>query len=85
MMAAIPVVSVEAGSGVTLVVPPPLVVQEEKREARLPVSLGGGAHGSPTWSELEGSRGAMARVEVVHPHRPAGHGVLVVDIPIPLS
>ena len=79
MMAAIPVVSVEAGSGVTLVVPPPLVVQEEKREARLPVSLGGGAHGSPTWSELEGAEGAMTRPEVEQPL--ASCGFLVVDIP----
>ena len=48
MMAAIPVVSVEAGSGVTLVVPPLPIAEEERREAGLPVSPDGGAHGLPT-------------------------------------
>lgn len=40
---------------VTLVVPPPPVAKEERREAGLPVSLGGGAHGLPDWLELEGA------------------------------
>ena len=64
MMAVIPVVTVEAGSEVTLAVPPPPVMEEERREFRLPISPSGGAHGSPAWSELEGSRGAIARIEV---------------------
>ena len=64
VMATIPMVSIEAGLGVTLVVPPPSVAEEERREARLPVSPSGGAHDSPTWLELEGSGGAVARLEV---------------------
>ena len=78
-MAAIPVVTVEAGSEVTLAVLPPPVMEEERREIGLPVSPGGRAHGSPAWSELEGAKGAMARPEVEQP--PMSHGVLVVDIP----
>ena len=54
-------------------------MEEERREIRLPASPGGGAHGSPAWSELEGSGGNAARPEVVHP--PASRGVLAVDIP----
>ena len=73
-MAVIPMVS-----GVTLVVPPPLVEEEERREAGLPVSPSGGAHGSPAWSELEGSRGTTAKPKVVH--LLVSHGVLAVDIP----
>ena len=79
VMAAIPVVTEEAKSEVTLAVPPLPVVEAERRETGLPVSPGGGAHGSPAWSELEGSEGAMARLEVQQP--PASHGVRVEDIP----
>ena len=79
VMAVIPVVMVEVGLEVTLVVPPPMVVEEERRETRLPVSPGGGAHGSPAWSELEGLGGTMARPKVVHP--PVIHGVLAMDNP----
>ena len=64
MMAAIPVVTVEARLEVTLAFPPPLVVEEERRETGLTISPDGGAHGSPTWSELEGSGGAATRPEV---------------------
>ena len=39
--------AIEAGSEVTLAVPPPLVVVEEEREARLPASLGGGRMAHP--------------------------------------
>ena len=78
-MAVIPVVTAKAGSEVTLAVPPPMVAEEERREGGLPISPGGGAHGSPTWLELERSRGAMARLEVEQP--PMSHGVLAVDIP----
>ena len=79
MMVAIPVVMVEAGSEVTLAIPPPLVAKEERRETGLPISPNGGAHGSPTWSELEGSEGVTARPEVEQP--PVSHGILVADIP----
>ena len=68
-MAVIPMMTVEVGSEVTLEVPPLMVVEEERRETRLHVLLGRGAHGSPAWSELEGSRGTMARLEVEQPHR----------------
>ena len=47
VMAVIPMVMVEVRSKVTLAVPPPIVVEEERWETRLPVSPGGGAHGSP--------------------------------------
>ena len=63
----------------TLAVPPLIVVEEERREIGLLASPDGGAHGSPAWSELEGSGGTTARPEVVHP--PASHGVLAADIP----
>ena len=58
---------------------PSMVAEEEMRETGLPALPGGGAHGLPAWSELEGSGGIMARPEVVHPS--ASHGVLAVDIP----
>ena len=48
---------------VTLAVPPPIVVEEERRETGLPTSPSGGAHGSPAWSELEGSGGTAAEPE----------------------
>ena len=79
VMAVIPMVMAEVGLEVTLVVPPPTVV-EERRETGLPALPGGGAHGSPAWSELEGSGGTTARPEVVH--LPASRGVLAVDIPL---
>ena len=64
VMAAIPVVTAEVKSEVTLAVPPLTVVEEERRETRLPISHSGGVHGLPTWSELEGSGGATTRPEV---------------------
>ena len=72
-------VTMEVGSEVTLAIPPPTAMEEERRETRLPASPGGGAHGSPSWSELEGSAGDVARPEVEH--LPASHGVYVVEIP----
>ena len=77
--AAIPVAMMEVGSEVTLVIPPPTATVEERRETRLPASPGGGTHGSPSWSELEGSRGDMAKPEAEHP--PVGRGVEIVEIP----
>ena len=47
VMVAIPVLTVEARSEVTLAVPPPPVMEEERRETGLPVSPSGGALGSP--------------------------------------
>ena len=78
-MAVIPVVMAEVGLEVTLEIPPLTIAEEERRETGLPISPNGGAHGSPTWSELEGSEGVTARPEVEQP--PVSHGVLVVDIP----
>ena len=78
-MAAILVVMAGVGSEVTLAVPPPMVVEEERREIGLPISLDGGAHGLPAWSELEGSGGTMTRLEVEQ--MPTSCGVLAVDIP----
>ena len=79
VMVAIPMVMLEVGSEVTLVIPPPIVVEEERRETRLPTSPGGGAHGLPSWLELEGPRGYVARPKVGH--LLASHGVQVVEIP----
>ena len=73
VMAAIPVVTSEVGSEVTLVIPPPIAAVEERRETRLPASPDVGTHGSPSWSELEGSGGDVAKPEVEHPL--ASHGV----------
>jgi len=79
VMAVIPMAMAEVGSKVTLAIPPPTATTEERRETGLPASLGGGTHGSPSWSELEGSGGDAARLEVEH--SPTGHGVEIVEIP----
>ena len=79
VMAVIPVVMVEVGLEVTLAIPSPIAMAEERRETRLPASPGGGTHGSPSWSELEVSGGDAARPEAEHP--PVGRGVEVVEIP----
>jgi len=73
VMAAIPVATAGVGLEVTLAVPPPTAMVEERRETGLPASPGGGTHGSPSWSELEGSGGDVARLEVEH--LTASHGV----------
>jgi len=73
VMAAISMVIAEVGSEVTLVIPPPIAAVEERRETGLPASPGRGTHGSPSWSELEGSGGDVAKPEVEHPL--ASHGV----------
>ena len=78
VMVVIPMVMAEVELVVTLAVPPLTATEVERRETELPALLGGGAHGSPTWSELEGLGGTMARLEVVHPS--VSHGVLIVDI-----
>ena len=56
VMVVIPMAMAEVGSEVTLVIPPPIASAEERRETGLPASPGGGTHGSPSWSELEGVR-----------------------------
>jgi len=68
----------EAGSEVTLAIPPAPAVAEERRETGLPASPGGGTHSSPSWSKLEVSGGDMARPEAEHPS--TGHGVEIVEI-----
>ena len=77
--AVILVVTAEVGSEVTLMIPPPTTTTEERRETGLPASPGGGTHGSPSWSELEGSGVVMARPEAEH--LPTGRGVEIVEIP----
>jgi len=67
VLAVIPVVTVEAEVEVTLVAPPAPAMEKEGRETRLFASLGGGPHGSPSRSELEVSRGDVARQEVEGP------------------
>ena len=79
VMAAIPVVMAEVGSEVTLAIPPPTATMEERRETGLSASPSGGTHGSPSWSELEGSGGDVARPEAEH--LPVGRGVEIVEIP----
>ena len=54
VMAVISMVTAEAKSEETLAVPRLLVAEAERRETGHLVSLDGGAHGSPAWSELEG-------------------------------
>jgi hypothetical protein len=72
-------VMAEVGSEVTLAIPPPTAVVEERRETKLPASPSGGTLGSPSWSLLEGSGGDEARLEVEHP--PVSDGVQIVEIP----
>ena len=79
VMAVNPMAMAEDGSEVTLAIPPPTAMVEEKRETGLPALPGGGTHGSPSWSELEGSGGDVARLEAEH--LPVGHEVEVVEIP----
>ena len=71
VMAVIPVVMVEVGSEVTLMIPPAPVAVEERRETALPASPGEGTHGSPSWSELEVSGGNAAWPKAKLP--PVGH------------
>ena len=63
----------------TLAIPPPIALVEERREIGLPASPGGGTHGLPSWSELEGSGGDAARPEAEH--SPMVRGVEIVEIP----
>ena len=79
VMAVIPMVMVELGLEVTLVIHSPITAIEERRETGLPASPGGGTHGLPSWSELEGTGGDAARQKAEH--LSTGHGVKIVEIP----
>ena len=68
-----------AASEVTLVAPPPLATVEEERETGLPALPGRGPHGSPSWLELEVSRGHAARLELER--LPVAYEIEVVEIP----
>ena len=63
VLAAIPVVMVDATSEVTLVAPAPLATVEEERETGLPASPGGGLRGSPSRLALEVPGGDAAGME----------------------
>ena len=59
--------------------PPPLAEAEEERESELPTSLGGGLHGSPSWSKLKAPGEDTAGIEL---ERPAvARATKVVEIP----
>ena len=75
----IPVLTVGVASEVTLMAPPPSVVAEEERETELPVSRGGGMHGSPAWSEPKALGESAAGTESERPA--AVHATEVVNIP----
>ena len=79
VMAVFPMATVEVGSEVTLVIPPPIAMVEERRKTGLPTLPDGGTHCSPSWLELEGLGGDMARPEEEHPL--VGYGVRIVEIP----
>jgi len=65
--AVIPVLTMEVVLEVTLMAPPPPATAEEERETELPVSLGGGLHGSPSWSEPKVPGGDVAGTESERP------------------
>ena len=78
VMAAIPMVMAEVGPEVTLVIPPPIAMVEERRKTGLPTLPDGGTHCSPSWLELEGLGGDMASPKAEHPW--VGHRVEIVEI-----
>ena len=78
-LAAIPVLTTEVASEVTLVAPPPPAEAEEEGETELPASPGGELHGSPSRSELKAPGGDAARSESKRPL--AARATEVVDIP----
>ena len=78
-MAAIPVATAEAGSEVTLAIPPAPTAAEEGRETGLSASPVGGPHGSPSRSKLEVSGGDEARPEAKR--LSAGREIEVVEVP----
>ena len=69
----------EAASMVTLVAPPPPATAEEERETGLPALLGEGPHDTPSWLELEVSRGHAARLELER--LPVAYEIEVMEIP----
>ena len=78
-LAAIPVLTTEVASEVTLVAPPPPAEAEEEGETELPASPGGELHGSPSRSELKALEGDAAGVKLEDPSVP--HQTEVVEIP----
>ena len=78
-LVAIPVLTAEVTSKVTLVSPPPPAVVEEVRETELPALSGGGLHGSPLWSEPKAPGGDVAGMESECPM--VARATEVVDIP----
>ena len=78
-LAAIPMLTVEVVSEVTLAAPPPPAAAEEERETELPASLVGGLHGSPSWSELKAPGGDAAGIESEWPA--VARAIEVVEIP----
>ena len=78
-VAAIPVVTTEATSEVSLVAPPPPAAVEEEKETETPTTLSGGLHGSPSWSELKTLEGDTAGIELERPS--VAHETNVVEIP----
>ena len=68
-----------AAAEVTLAAPPPPAAVEEEREIELPASLGGGLHGSPSWSEPKAPGGDVAGMESEGPT--VARATEVVDIP----
>ena len=79
VLAMILVAMAEASSVVSLVAPPPPATVEEERETELPALLGGGLHGSPSWSEPKAPGGDMVGTESERPA--AASATEVVDIP----
>ena len=79
ILVAIPVLTVEVASEVTLAAPPPPAVAKEERETELPASPGGGLHGSPLPSEPKALVGDVAETESECPA--AARAIEVVDIP----
>ena len=79
VLAAIPVVMVEAALEVSLVAPSPPATTEEERETRLPASPGRGPHGSPSRSEPEVPLGDAIGPELER--LPVAHEIEVGEIP----
>jgi len=79
VLVAILVLMTRVASEVTLVAHPPPATVEEERETKLPTSLSGGLHGSPSWSEPRAPGESAAGTESKHPV--VVHATEVVDIP----
>ena len=78
-LAAIPVLTVEVTSEVTLADPPPPAAAKEEGETKLLALPGEGWHGSPSWSELKAPEGDVVGTE--SELLAAARATEVVDIP----